>query len=206
MRHQMQKNSSFGRHRGPRKALIRGLVSNLVEKERIKTTLAKAKCVQPLVEKAVTMGKKNNIHARRLLFSRYPNKKTVEKIINTLSPRFKSRPGGYTRIIKLGFRPGDQAPVAYLEFVDYKASVKPNTQKSSPKKEKKEATTTDTKKTDSIEKSTTEKSTTEKKTTGKQSKAKLPTDKKEKKQMLAKIDKQRKKRRQQQQKSRRINR
>ena len=119
MRHQKNKNSSFGRHRGPRKALVRGLVQNLVEKERIKTTLPKAKCVRPLVEKAVTMGKRDNIHSRRLLFSRYPNKNTVDKILSVLSPRFKDRPGGYTRIIKLGFRAGDKAPLAYIEFVDY---------------------------------------------------------------------------------------
>ncbi|MDE0118785.1 MAG: 50S ribosomal protein L17 [Bdellovibrionales bacterium] len=195
MRHQMQKSSSFGRHRGPRKALLRGLVSSLVEKERIKTTLAKAKCVQPLVEKAVTMGKQNNIHVRRLLFSRYPNKKTVGKIINVLSPRFKSRPGGYTRIIKLGFRSGDQAPVAYLEFVDYEASVKPKIQKTSTK-EKKETVTPDKKK----------KNTTEKNTAEKRSAKKSSNSKKQKKQMIAKTDKKRKKQRQQQKKSRRINR
>ena len=121
----MKKSSSFGRHRGPRKALIRGLVNSLVEQERIKTTLTKAKSVRPLIEKAITMGKKGDVHSRRLLLSRYPNKKTIDKIIKNLSPRFKDRQGGYTRIIKLGFRAGDQAPLAYLEFVDYKTQVKP---------------------------------------------------------------------------------
>ncbi len=202
MRHHKQKSSSFGRHRGPRKALLRGLVSSLVEKERIKTTLAKAKCVQPLVEKAVTMGKKNNIHARRLLFSRYPNKKTVGKIINVLSPRFKTRPGGYTRIIKLGYRSGDQAPVAYLEFVDYKALVTSKTQKPSTK-EKKEAPppTADKQKKDTAKKSAMEKKSPEKLST-----EKTLNNKKQKKHILTKTDKKRKKRRQQQQKSRRINR
>ena len=119
MRHNKKYNPSFGRHRGPRKALIRGLVHSLVEHERIKTTLSKAKTVRPLVEKAITMGKRGDVHSRRLLLSRYPNKTTVEKIIDDLAPRFQDRQGGYTRIIKLGFRSGDQAPLAYLEFVDY---------------------------------------------------------------------------------------
>ena len=124
MRHQKQKNSSFSRHRGPRKALIRGLIHSLVEHERIKTTLPKARTVRPLMEKAITMGKKGTLQTRRVLLSRYPNKSTVNKIISTLSPRFKYRPGGYTRIIKLGFRSGDKAPLAYLEFVDYKGDKK----------------------------------------------------------------------------------
>ena len=119
MRHNKRYNPSFGRHRGPRKALIRGLVHSLVEHERIKTTLSKAKYTRPLMERAITMGKRGDIHSRRLLFSRYPNKKTVDKIMDDLSPRFQDRQGGYTRIIKLGFRQGDQAPLAYIEFVDY---------------------------------------------------------------------------------------
>ena len=119
MRHNKKYNPSFGRHRGPRKALLRGLVQSLVQHERIKTTLPKAKTLRPLVEKAITMGKRGDVHSRRLLLSRYPNKTTVEKIIEDLAPRFQGRQGGYTRIIKLGFRAGDQAPLAYIEFVDY---------------------------------------------------------------------------------------
>ena len=119
MRHNKKYNPSFGRHRGPRKALLRGLVQSLVQHERIKTTLPKAKTMRPLVEKAITMGKRGDVHSRRLLLSRYPNKTTVEKIIEDLAPRFHGRQGGYTRIIKLGFRAGDQAPLAYIEFVDY---------------------------------------------------------------------------------------
>ena len=193
MRHQMQKSSSFGRHRSPRKALIRGLVNSLIEKERIKTTLAKAKCVRPLIEKAVTMGKRNDVHSHRLLFSRYPNRKTVDKIMNILSPRFKNRPGGYTRIIKLGLRSGDQAPIAYLEFVDYNAQAKPITQKVSKKETK-------------AGKETTEKVDTKKATSVKTSSTKLSDNKKQKKQMIATVNKKRKKIRQQQKKSRRINR
>ena len=130
----MQKSPSFGRHRGPRKALLRNLTRAFVENERIKTTLSKAKALRPLVEKAITIGKKGDLHSRRLLMSRYPCKKTVSKIIDQLSPRFKDRMGGYTRIVKLGFRAGDQASIAYLEFVDYKVSA--------PKLKKQETTET----------------------------------------------------------------
>ena len=140
MRHQMQKSSSFGRHRGPRKALIRGLVNSLVEQERIKTTLSKAKCVRPLIERAITMGKRGDIHSRRLLFSRYPNKKTVDKIMKTLSSRFKDQQGGYTRIIKLGFRSGDKAPLVYLEFVDYDVKTKSTVKKEEKAKTKEKKT------------------------------------------------------------------
>lgn len=208
MRHQMRKSSSFGRHRGPRKALIRGLVNNLVEKERIKTTVSRAKCVQPLIEKAVTMGKRGDIHSRRLLLSRYPQKKTVDKIINILSPRFKDRPGGYTRIIKLGFRSGDQAPLAYLEFTDFNAKV---TSSSTPKESKTKLTERKSKKetkTKKEEKTETQKDSATKKTSSKKRAAadKASGSKKQKKQTLAKINKKRKRARQKQKKSRHINR
>lgn len=118
MRHRAR-TSTFGLESGPRKALIRGLVSSLVEHGRIKTTLAKAKELRRHVEKAVTTGKGQSLHAHRLLLSRYPNKDTVQTIMTDLAPRFKDRPGGYTRILKLGQRPGDAAEMAYIEFVDY---------------------------------------------------------------------------------------
>lgn len=109
----------FSRKSGPRKALLRGLVVSLVEHGRIKTTLDRAKEVRRHVEKAITVGKKGDLATTRLLLSRYPNKDAVSSIVKDLSVRFKSRPGGYTRIIKLGVRPGDKAEMAYLEFVDY---------------------------------------------------------------------------------------
>ena len=118
MRHRSATHS-FNRRNGPRHALIRGLVISMVEHERIKTTLAKAREIRRHVEKAVTLGKTDNLNTRRVLLSRYPNQETVSKILETLSPRFKSRPGGYTRILKIGARPGDKAPMAFLEFVDY---------------------------------------------------------------------------------------
>ena len=119
MRHRIKKHS-FGRKQGPKKALLRGLVNSLVEHSRIKTTLTKAKFMRSFVEKAVTQGKTDSVHTRRLLLSKYPNKNTVNKLVSDISVRFKDRPGGYTRIIKVGPRPGDMADMAYIEFVDYK--------------------------------------------------------------------------------------
>lgn len=114
----------FGRKTGPRKALFRGLVNSLVENGRIKTTLAKAKVLRRHVEKAITVGKKQTLHARRLLLSRYPNEKVVSMIMSDIAPRFQDREGGYTRILKLGMRPGDRAEMAYIQFVDFNAAEK----------------------------------------------------------------------------------
>lgn len=119
MRHN-SKTHSFGRRHGPRKALLRGLVTSLVANGRIRTTLAKAKEVRRLVERAITIGKDGSMHSRRILLARYPNENTVTTIMNDLAPRFKKRPGGYTRILKVGARPGDAADMALIEFVDYK--------------------------------------------------------------------------------------
>lgn len=118
MRHRARV-STFGRKTGPRKALIRGLVNSLVEHGRIKTTLAKAKELRRHVEKAVTLGKKQTVHARRLLLARFPNDEVVGTLMGDLAGRFKERDGGYTRILKLGSRPGDNAEMAFIEFVDY---------------------------------------------------------------------------------------
>ena len=118
MRHKV-KTHSFGRKPAARNALIRGLVTSLVEHGRIKTTVPKAKELRRHVEKAITYGKKGTVHARRVLNSRYPNANTVATIVDDLSKRFEGRPGGYTRIIKIGPRPGDKAEMAFIEFVDY---------------------------------------------------------------------------------------
>lgn len=135
----------FSRKSGPRKALLRGLVVSLVEHGRIKTTLDRAKEVRRHVEKAITVGKKGDLSTTRLLLSRYPNKDTVMSIVKDLSVRFKSRPGGYTRIIKLGVRPGDKAEMAFLEFVDYdwKTGGVETTTEAPAKTKKKVAKTTD---------------------------------------------------------------
>lgn len=118
MRHRTKRHN-FHRRPGPRKALIRGMVYSLVEHGRIKTTVARAKEVRRHVEKAITLAKGGSIHARRLLLSRYPNENVVELLVTDLQKRFAKRPGGYTRVMKLGARGGDQADLAFLEFVDY---------------------------------------------------------------------------------------
>ncbi|WII73278.1 50S ribosomal protein L17 [Bdellovibrio sp. 22V] len=114
----------FDRKSGPRKALLRGLVTSLVEHGRITTTVDRAKEVRRHIEKAITLGKKGDLATTRLLMSRYPNKEAVATIMKDLAPRFKTRPGGYTRIIKIGRRPGDTAEMAFLEFVDYDFEAK----------------------------------------------------------------------------------
>lgn len=109
----------FDRKSGPRKALLRGLVLSLIEHGRITTTVDRAKEVRRHAEKAITLGKKGDLSTTRLLMARYPNKDAVFSIMKEISPRFKDRPGGYTRIVKIGRRPGDTAEMAFLEFVDY---------------------------------------------------------------------------------------
>lgn len=118
MRH-LAKSHSFGRRTGAKSALFKGLVNSLVEHGRITTTLAKAKEIRRHVERAVTLGKKGDVGTRRLLVSRFGSQDTAEKLIADISKRFQSRPGGYTRILKTGLRPGDKAPMALIEFVDY---------------------------------------------------------------------------------------
>lgn len=109
----------FSRKSGPRKALLRGLMVSLVEHGRIATTVEKAKELRRHIEKAITLGKKDDLATRRLLISRIANPETVNSIVSDISSRFKTRPGGYTRIIKIGRRPGDTAEMAFIEFVDY---------------------------------------------------------------------------------------
>ncbi len=109
----------FSRKSGPRKALIRGLMNSLVEHGRIKTTVTRAKEVRRHIEKAVTLGKKDNLNSIRLLISRLASQDAALAIVKNIAPRFKDRDGGYTRVIKIGRRPGDTAEMAFLEFVDY---------------------------------------------------------------------------------------
>ena len=101
-----------------RKALIKNMLNSLIKYEQIKTTLPKAKVIKPQADKIVTLGKKDNLQNMRKLISKLQDIKNAKKVKNTLSKRYKDRNGGYTRIIKAGFRYGDNAPVAILEFVD----------------------------------------------------------------------------------------
>src|SRR5450755_585481 len=109
----------LGRTTAHRKALFRNQLSSLITHERIQTTLPKAKDLRPLIEKMVTLGKRGGLHARRLALKTIPEATTVKKLFEEIAPRFKERAGGYTRIMKLGRRPGDGAEMAILEFIDF---------------------------------------------------------------------------------------
>ena len=117
MRHQ-KKTLKLGLTAAHRKALLANQVCSLIEHQRIKTTLAKAKAVRPLAEKMVTLGKKGSLHARRTALAVLRQKDAVKKLFDDIAPRSVDRKGGYTRIVKLGARKSDSAPVAFIEWVD----------------------------------------------------------------------------------------
>ena len=117
MRHQ-KKTLKLGLTAAHRKALLANQVCSLIEHQRIKTTLAKAKAVRPLAEKMVTLGKKGSLHARRTALAVLRQKDAVQKLFEDIAPRSADRNGGYTRIVKLGARKSDSAPVAFIEWVD----------------------------------------------------------------------------------------
>ena len=117
MRHQ-KKTVKLGRTAEHRKALLTNQVCALIEHQRIKTTLAKAKAVRPLAEKMVTLGKKGSIHARRNATATLRQKTAVKKLFEQIAPRSIDRNGGYTRIVRLGRRKSDSAPMAFIEWVD----------------------------------------------------------------------------------------
>lgn len=117
MRHQ-KKTLKLGLTAAHRKSLLANQVCSLIEHQRIKTTLAKAKAVRPLAEKMVTLGKKGSLHARRTALAVLRQKDAVKKLFEDIAPRSATRNGGYTRIVKLGARKSDSAPVAFIEWVD----------------------------------------------------------------------------------------
>ncbi|MCD6517776.1 MAG: 50S ribosomal protein L17 [Candidatus Aminicenantes bacterium] len=116
MRH-LVKRHRLGRDSAQRKALMRSLVTSFLEKERIKTTKAKAKALRPVAEKMITLAKKGTLHSRRKVLSFVYKKDVVKKLFEDIGPRFSERPGGYTRIIKLGPRAGDGAEMALIELI-----------------------------------------------------------------------------------------
>jgi len=116
MRHRLS-GKKLGRNSSQRKALLRSLVTSFVQKERIRTTLSKAKATRPIAEKMITLAKTNSLHTRRQALQYIYNKDAVKKLFEDIGPRFTERPGGYTRIIKLGPRAGDGAEMAILELV-----------------------------------------------------------------------------------------
>jgi len=117
MRHR-KSGRHLNRNSSHRKAMFSNMANSLFANEIIKTTLPKAKELRRVAEPLITMAKEDSVSKRRLAFSRLRDKATVGKLFNELGPRYKERAGGYTRIMKCGFRPGDAAPMAYIELVD----------------------------------------------------------------------------------------
>lgn len=118
MRHG-KKFNHLGRKKGHREALLRNMSNSLIEHKRINTTLAKAKALRVFVEPLITKSKKNETHSRRVVFGYLQNKEAVTELFDTIAEKVASRPGGYTRIIKTGFRQGDGAEMAMIELVDF---------------------------------------------------------------------------------------
>jgi len=114
-RHGLRKLNRTSEHR---LAMFRNMCNSLLQHEAIKTTLPKAKELRRLVEPLITLGKEATLANRRLAFDRTRDRSVVSKLFNELGPRYKARPGGYTRILKMGFRVGDNAPMAFVELVD----------------------------------------------------------------------------------------
>jgi large subunit ribosomal protein L17 len=117
MRHGMH-GRGFSRRSAHRKAMFENLAAALIKHEQIKTTLPKAKDLRPIVEKLITMGRRGGLHVRRQAIAVLQDEKLADKLVTTLADRYKTRPGGYTRIIKAGFRYGDNAAMAVIELVD----------------------------------------------------------------------------------------
>ena len=123
MRHGMA-NKKLNRTSEHRKALLKNMLNSLIKYEQIKTTLPKAKFLKPQADKIITLGKKNTLHNTKMLISQLQNTISANKVKKTLSKRYEKRNGGYTRIIKAGFRFGDNAPMAIIEFVDRDVEAK----------------------------------------------------------------------------------
>jgi len=117
MRHR-KAGRKLGRSGGHRRALYRNLVTELFRHERIKTTEAKAKAVRPKAERLITLGKRGTLHAQRLAAGRLNDPVILKKLFDEIAPRYQDRPGGYTRILKLGHRQGDNAPMVLIELVE----------------------------------------------------------------------------------------
>ncbi len=132
MRHRV-KGKKLRRDSAQRKALLRSLVTSFLEKERIRTTLAKAKATRPIAEKMITLAKKNSLHSRRLALRFIYKREVVKKLFSDIGPRFSERPGGYTRIIKIGPRAGDGAEMAFLELVGTEFKKKEKKKKAAKK-------------------------------------------------------------------------
>jgi large subunit ribosomal protein L17 len=134
MRH-LNAGYKLGRNPAHRRATLRNLVTNLIERERIHTTLLRAKAARPLAERMITLGKRDSLHARRQAAAFLQTPEAAKKLFADLAPRFADRPGGYTRIIRAGWRIGDGAELAILEFIGSELKKK----EKKPRKERAEA-------------------------------------------------------------------
>ena len=117
-------NRKLNRTHEHRKAMFANMVCSLIEHEQIQTTLPKAKELKKIIDKYITLGKKGSLHSRRLAISRLRQNSAVTKLFETLAPRYKKRNGGYSRVLKAGFRYGDAAPLAVIELIDRDISAK----------------------------------------------------------------------------------
>ena len=117
-------NKKLNRTSEHRKALLKNMLNSLIKYEQIKTTLPKAKFLKPQADKIITLGKKDSLHSTKILVSQLQDTKSANKVKKTLSKRYEKRSGGYTRIVKAGFRYGDNAPMAIIEFVDRDVEAK----------------------------------------------------------------------------------
>jgi large subunit ribosomal protein L17 len=138
MRH---RNAGFklGRNTSHRRALLRNLVTSVLVEDRVETTLTKAKAVRPLVEKMITLGKKGDLHSRRQALSYMMTAKSVDRLFDTVAPRYKDRQGGYLRIVRTGFQQGDGAEKAFIELLGAEKQLEVKRQKRDEIKAKKRA-------------------------------------------------------------------
>jgi len=133
MRHRIS-GSKLGRNTSHRKAMMRNMVTSFFDREKITTTDARAKELRKVAEKLITMAKRGDLHSRRLILQYVRDTKTVAKLFDTIAPRYIDRPGGYTRIIKLGHRAGDNAALSLIELVEEELAAKPKKKKAPAKK------------------------------------------------------------------------
>ena len=146
MRHRFY-HKKLNRTSEHRKSLIKNMLNSLIKYEQITTTLPKAKILKPQIDKVITLGKKDNLSNKKNLFSKLQDKLNARKVTNILSKRYLSRNGGYSRIIKAGFRYGDKAPLAIIELVDRNINAKKAGIKKKDKEKQSEATTEKSKET-----------------------------------------------------------
>ncbi|MBW3564348.1 MAG: 50S ribosomal protein L17 [Acidobacteria bacterium] len=175
MRHR-QRNRKLGRTSSHRSALFRNQLASIIREERIVTTLPKAKELRPIIEKMVTLGRDDSVHHRRQAARSIADKDLLRKLFEEIAPRFSDRPGGYTRIVKLGPRRGDGAEMAILEFIDFELT--PGADKPAPKKKTASAKSSDD---DAGDEPDTEEESTKKKAPAKKSAKKKATGSKKSK-------------------------